>query len=94
MSRKASPYNQILQLLHHLHKAHPHHNMGRHLSMALGDYEDVWGLPDREMLFALEKYQAQLESDVASPMDIDKIIKDAMDLDNILNDTENGEDND
>lgn len=91
MSRKASPYNQILQLLHHLHKAHPSYNMGRHLSMALDEYSDVWGLPDKELLFALEKYQAQLE--IASPMDIDKIIKDAMDLDNILNDTDNGEDN-
>jgi hypothetical protein len=64
--------------------------MGRHLATALDGYGDVWALTDKELLFAFEKYKAEL--DMSSPMDIDRIIKDAMDLDNILNETENGED--
>lgn len=87
MSRKASPYNQVVQILHQLHKDYPSYNMGRHLSTALDGYGDIWGLPDKEILFALQKYQMQLESDIP-PMeneeDIERIIKDAMNLDDIL----------
>ena len=89
--RKASYFSQIIHVLQELHKAHPTYNMGRHLSTALDGYGDVWGITDKELLFALEKYQLNMEFDVSSKEDIDKIISDAMDLDNILNE-DNGED--
>jgi hypothetical protein len=94
MSRKPTPYNQILHLLHDLHKRFPTFNMGRHLATALDGYGDVWGLTDKELLFALEKYMAELDMDVLreDESEIDRIIKDGMDLDNILKEEQNGED--
>ncbi len=67
--------------------------MGKHLSTALDGYGDVWGITDRELLFALERYKAQLEMDIPHTDDdeLDQIIKDGMNLDDILKE-EDGED--
>lgn len=90
--RKASGYNEILQLLQKLHSAYPKHTMGMHLSTALDEYGDLWGVTDKEMLFALTKYKANLEMDSPNKaIVIDDILKDGMDLDNILKE-DNGED--
>lgn len=64
--------------------------MGRHIATALDEYGDVWGLSDRELLFAFDKYKAELELDVphTDENEIDQIIKDGMDLDNILKEEE------
>ena len=68
--------------------------MGRHLATSLDEYGDIWGLSDREILFALEKYKAQLEMDIPHTDDneLDQIIKDGMNLDDILKEDEDGED--
>lgn len=91
--RKASYYSQILTLLQQLHAAYPQYNMGRHLATALDEYGDIWGLTDKEVLFALEKYKSQLELDVphTDENELDQIIKDGMNLDDILKD-QDGED--
>jgi hypothetical protein len=91
--RKTSHYNQVLAVLQELHKIYPVYNMGRHLATALDEYGDVWGLSDKELLYALEKYKASLDMDVphTDESEIDQIIKEGMDLDNILKD-EDGED--
>jgi hypothetical protein len=88
--RKPTPYNQILAILHELHKKFPTYNMGRHIATALDGYGDVWGITDRELFFALEKYSTELDMDVAPHHkdELDKIIKDGMDLDNILKEDE------
>jgi len=67
--------------------------MGRHLSTAFSDYGDVWNLTDKEMLFALEKYKAQMDMDIphTDEREIDDIIKQAMDLENILKEEDNGD---
>lgn len=67
--------------------------MGKHLSTALDGYGDVWGITDRELLFALEKYKAQLEMDIphTDEDEIDQIIREGMNLDDILTE-DNGED--
>ncbi len=67
--------------------------MGRHIATALDEYGDVWGLSDREILFALEKYKAELDMDVphTDESEIDQIIKEGMNLENILKE-EDGED--
>ncbi len=69
-----------------LHKAHPTYNMGRHISTALDGYDDVWGVTDKEFLFALEKYELALNMDVdhIDQEEIDKIIKDGMNLGRIF----------
>ena len=85
MSKKNN-YEKALQVLQDLHKDFPTYNLGRHLSTALADYGDIWGLSDKELCFALTKYKTELEMDVphTDESEIDKIIKDGMDLDNIL----------
>ena len=67
--------------------------MGRHISTALFDYGDFWGITDNELFYALNKYKTQLEMDVPHTDDkeIDDIIAQAMDLDNILKDEDNGD---
>ena len=85
MSKKTH-YTEVIHTLQELHKDFPTYNIGRHLATALDEYGDLWGLTDKELVFALEKYKMELNMDVphVDDKEIDKIIKDAMDLDNIL----------
>ena len=73
-------------MLERLHKAHPTYNIGRHISTALDGYDDVWGVSDKEFLFALEKYELELNMDVdhIDQEEIEKIIKDGMNLERTL----------
>lgn len=85
MSRQ-NYYRQIIRVLENLHKAHPTYNIGRHISTALDGYDDVWGVSDKEFLFALEKYELELNMDVdhIDQEEIEKIIKDGMNLERTL----------
>ncbi len=67
MGRKPNNYNNVIHLLQELHISYPSFNMGRHLSTALSDYSDIWGVTDKELLFALNKYKIQLELDDNTP---------------------------
>jgi len=89
MSKK-NYYNDSLHTLQELHKSFPTYNLGRHLATALSDYGDIWGMTDKEIAYALSKYKAELEMDVPhlDESEIDKIIKEGMDLDNILKEDE------
>ena len=73
-------------MLESLHKAHPTYNIGRHISTALDGYNDIWGVTDKEFLFALEKYELELNMDVdhIDQEEIEKIIKDGMNLERTL----------
>jgi hypothetical protein len=83
-------YEQILTALKELKEEFPSYNMGRHLDTALSEYKDVWGITDKEMLYALNKYKAQLTLDVPHPdeSELEKIIKDGMNLNTILQEDE------
>ena len=83
-------YNQVITTLQELRKSYPTYNMGRHLATALDEYGDVWGMTDKELSYALDKYKGELDMDVphTDESEIDKIIKDGMDLDNILKEEE------
>jgi hypothetical protein len=87
---KPTAYEQILSVLVELKEAFPSYNLGRHLDTALSDYKDTWGMTDKEMLYALTKYKSQLTLDIPHPdeSEIDKIVKDAMNLDTILQEDE------
>ena len=91
--RKPNYYNQAIHILQQLHTAYPEYNMGKHLATALDGYGDVWGVSDKELVFALEKYKMQLDMDVphTDEKELDQIIKDGMNLDDILKD-QDGED--
>ena len=69
-----------------LRKAHPTYNIGRHISTALDGYDDIWGVTDKEFLFALEKYELALNMDIdhIDQEEIEKIIKDGMNLERTL----------
>lgn len=91
--KKTNHHSKIIKLLQELHSSYPNYTMGRHISTALSDYGDFWGITDQEMLFALMKYKSQLEMDVphSDEKEIDEIIKQAMDLENILKEEDNGD---
>jgi hypothetical protein len=86
MSRQPNYYRQIIHVLESLHKAHPTYNIGRHISTALDGYDDIWGVTDKEFLFALEKYELELNMDVdhIDQEEIEQIIKDGMNLERTL----------
>lgn len=90
--KKSNYYNQAITVLQELHKSYPTYCIGRHISTALADYGDVWGLTDKEVLFALKKYQSELDLNVVPEEDIDKVVREGMDLDNMTFDDENEED--
>ena len=91
MSRKINTqFTQIISLLNDLHKSFPTYNVGRHLSTALEGYGDVWGMTDKELLYALNKYKTELDLDMPHSPDVDiqDIIQQGMNLDNILEEDE------
>lgn len=74
---------KVLQQLEELAKDYPTFGIGRHLSTALSDYGDFWGITDKELVFALEKYTTQLDLDnnnIAAADYVDNIIEDAKHL--------------
>lgn len=88
MGKKSTPYNQAVQILHDLKREYPNNTLGQHIATALGDYGDIWGLTDKEFLFALEKYKAEMEMNIVSDSEVDKIVKDAEDLGKLFQEEE------
>jgi hypothetical protein len=85
--RHPNYYKQIIHALERLQKAHPKYNMGRHLSTAI-DGSDLWGVSDKELLLALQKYEIELNMDIDHEDEIDEIIKDGMNLERMFLDEE------
>ena len=78
-----SHYSEIIEELMELKALYPSYTMGRHISTILDEYTDVWGITDKEFLFAIKKYRAQLQMDVpheADEKELKKIIDDGMNL--------------
>jgi hypothetical protein len=76
-------YTEIIGVLKELQTLYPSFRMGQHLSTALDEYGDIWGLTDKEVHFALLKYKVQLELDVpreTNEKELERIIKDGMNL--------------
>lgn len=87
-------YKESVKLLTSLHKDHPTFSLGRHLATALCEYGDMWNISNKEFLFALQKYEAEMElNNDEKPHEeyVNNIIKDGMNLDTIL-DEEDDED--
>ena len=90
MAKQPNYYRQIIQTLIRLQKAYPTYNIGRHISTAMDEYTDVWGVSDREFLYAIQKYEIELNIDGPHIDDeeIEEIIKDGMNLDSIFEEEE------
>ena len=83
MKKKPNEYKQILKALEELNDTYPSYGLGRHLATAFEDYGDLWGVSNKEILFALTKYRATLEMDVPREMgeeELAKILEDGMHL--------------
>jgi hypothetical protein len=91
--KRNKEFNQIISLLQELHSSYPQYNLGRHIATIMGEYGDVWGVTDKELLFALSKYKSQLDMDVThkEDEDLDDIIRQAINLENILKEEDNGD---
>jgi hypothetical protein len=92
MKKKEDYQKQFITLFIDLHKDFPAYSLGQHLATAFADYGDLWGCSDKEIVYALEKYRTTLDLDYVPVQDVDKIIADAADLANILNEEDEDED--
>jgi len=82
---KPSHYEKILGVLVELKQAHPKCTMANHLATALE--ENFWGMTDKELYDALEKYKNKLSLDkYHSENELEVIIKQGMNLHSILDD--------
>lgn len=88
MSKKPSAYNQAIHLLQELKHLYPTYSLGQHISTSLSDYGDAWGITDKELVFALEKYKTELEFNTVPDEDINKIIEEGKDLTKLFNEDE------
>jgi len=68
-------YDEGLKTLKQLKKEYPNLRLGQHLSMAFADYGDTFHVSNKEMSFALTKYQAELEFNTVSDSDIEEVIR-------------------
>lgn len=94
-SKKTNFFKKLISQLTELHTSYPNQSIATHLSTALQDYGDIWGLSDQELSFAIEKYQIELELNNFVPdKDLDRIIEEGKNLDKIdlYNDEDNEED--
>lgn len=80
---KLNLYTDIINVLIELKTLYPSYSMGKHISTALDDYRDIWGMTDKEVLYAFTKYKAQMQMDVPHETgedELKQIIDDAMNL--------------
>jgi hypothetical protein len=90
MAKQPNYYRQIIRTLQRLEKSHPTYNIGRHLSTALYEYNDLWGVSDKELLYALEKYEVELNIDYphVDEEELKEIIKGGMNLERMFDEEE------
>ena len=80
---KLNLYADIINVLMELKTLYPSYSMGKHISTALDEYGDIWGMTDKEVLYAFTKYKAQMQMDVpheTGEEELKQIIDDAMSL--------------
>lgn len=79
---KREAFNKIILILKELNKEFPMYSLGRHISTALSEYGDVWGMTNKEFLFAITKYKTELELDIphAEGKELEDIIRGGMNL--------------
>jgi hypothetical protein len=76
-------YKKSIAVLTKLNTKLPNVTLGKHLYTALNENE-LENLSDKELFFKLNDYLSTLESDVPHNEDVEQIIKDGLNLNNIL----------
>lgn len=95
MKSKKSEYDRIVDVFLELKKQYPNYTIGQHLSTALCDYPDLWCTTEREILFALNKYQTELELDCSHIIDesyVNKVVSDGLNLEHLFDEEDEEED--
>lgn len=81
---KENLFPQIVEALKDIKSLSPDGPICSHLSVIVEEYGDIWGISDKEFLFALTKYKAQIQMDYphmeTEEKELQKIIKDGMNL--------------
>lgn len=85
MSNKIEFHDLVLEVLKDLKKKYPNQGLGRHISDALSDYPNYWGLSDKELLFALQKYVLELEENNPPPeKELQQLIDESSTIDKLM----------
>jgi hypothetical protein len=91
MAKKSVNYfSQVIHTLQTIHREHPTQSFGNIISTALDEYKDIWGISDREVLHALEKYKLEQEYN-KDDLDIEQIVRDGKNLSTLFDEEENEE---
>lgn len=81
---KSQSHTLILTILRDLKVKYPNQGLGRHLSTIFSDYPNYWGMSDKELLFALEKYVLELEENTLPPeRELEKLIDESSSIDRL-----------
>lgn len=81
---KATYFGQIVDILKSLKAKYPNQGVGQHLSMALAEYPNYWGMSDKEFLFAMQKYKFELDENILPPeQEIEKIVEESSSIESL-----------
>lgn len=92
MKKHKSTYEEALSILHNLKEEYPGTLLSQHLSIALSDYGNFWGISDKELLFALTKYQSEMEINMVPEREVEKIVEEGKNLEKLFQEDEEDED--
>ena len=96
MSTSEDPYyEKIIKVLMELKEAYPEYNLGRHLRYSLAENNGsyLWSKTDKQIFNSIIAYKERLMSKIpyVEESQIEKIIKEGMNLDTILDDDEDND---
>lgn len=81
---KTNYHAQIIELFRELKAKYPNQGLGQHLSIALSEYPNYWGMSDKEFLFSLQKYKFELEENMLPPeQEIQKLVDESSSIDKL-----------
>lgn len=82
--KKINYYNTIVKTLQEIKKDYPNLSLGQHIATCTQDYPNLYFLSDKEFLFTLEKYKAELDLNTVPEFDVNKVYSEGCNLDSIL----------
>ena len=86
-------YEKTIKVLSELKEAYPNYALGKHLQNALTEYNGayLWSKTDKQIFNSINAYKERLMSKIpyVEESQIEKIIKEGMNLDTILDDEDN-----
>lgn len=85
---------EFISILSELIKNYPTQDLSLHLSLMLAEYPNFDSLSDKELVFLINKYKCEKDLDFSpshNETEIERIIREAQDLEHILDDNEDDE---